>query len=207
MNRATTIEPLKQTASQEWQSLLKSAREGCDEALGEIYSQTKNYLLLVANQQFDRGLHAKFGVSDIVQQTQMEALESLEQFTGESESEYRSWIKRIVVNNLIDGSRRYTQTQSRNTSREVSIESAGGTPDRAQLTASTILRDRETDRELENAIRKLSPKQQQVILLKHRFGYGYSEIADRLQTSESSVRTLWSRAIGQLKNLLDNKSD
>lgn len=204
---AEAAEPAKQAEIEVWQSLIQSARAGCDESLGKIYSRTRSYLLLVANQQVDHGLHAKFGVSDIVQQTQMEAFESLGQFSGESEAEYRSWIKRIVINNLIDESRRYTQTQSRNTRREVSIDLVDGTPDGTQLTASSIVRSRETDQELENAIRKLSPKQQQVVFLKHRFGYNYSEISKHLQVSESAVRTLWSRAIGQLKNLLDNKSD
>ena len=207
MSQATTIEPAEQTEVEAWKSLTQSARDGCDDALGEIYSRTRSYLLLVANQQFDRGLNAKFGISDIVQKTQMEAFQSFGQFSGESEAEYRSWIKRIVINNLIDESRRYTQTQSRNASREVSIESITGTPDVGQLTASSILRSRETDRELEKAISKLSPKQQQVILLKHRFGYGYPEIAKQLQVSESSIRTLWSRAVDHLRNLLDSKSD
>ena len=207
MNHATTIEPAEQAEVKEWQSLVQSARDGNDEALGEIYSRTKSYLLLIANQQFDRGLHAKFGASDIVQQTQIEAFEAFGQFSGKSEVEYRSWIKRIVINNLIDETRRFKQTQSRSTQREVSIESAEGTPDTAQLTASSIVSNRETDHELETAIHKLSPKQQEVILLKHQLGYGYSEIAKQLQVSESSVRTLWSRAIGQLKILLDCKSD
>ena len=207
MNQGNVIESAENTEIEAWQSLLQSAREGCDDALGEILLRTRNYLLLIANQQFDRGLHAKIGVSDIVQQTQLEAFEAFGQFSGESEADYRSWIKRIIINNLIDQSRRYTKTQSRSTRREVSIESASDAPDVAQLTASSIVQIRETDRELEDAIQKLSPKQQQVILLKHRFGFGYSEIAKRLEMTEASVRTHWSRAIGRLRDLLDGNSE
>jgi len=205
LNKAVVTESSGRFKGQDWQQLIDAAREGCDVALGEIFSRTRGYLLLVANHRLDSGLlHAKFGASDVVQQTQMEAYEKFDQFCGGSEAEYRAWIKRIVVNNVIDASKRYTNTQSRDCCREVPIESSVHPFDVLQLTASTIMSRRESDHELERAIRKLSPRQQQVIRLKHRFGYGYAEIAIQLQISESAVRLTWSRAINHLKNLLAN---
>ena len=203
-NQAAAIQSSDHSDGQSWQQLVDTAREGCDVALGEIFARTRGYLLLVANQRLDDGLHAKFGASDVVQQTQMEAYESFHKFSGTSETEYRSWIKRIVINNVIDASRRYTDAQSRNCQREVPLESGGRPIDDLQLTASKIVSRRETDHELERAIRKLSPRQQQVIRLKHQFGYSYAEIAMQLQASESAVRTNWSRAVGHLKNSLAN---
>ena len=190
-----------------WQALIGAARSGCDQALGEISSKTRDYLLLVANHRFNSGLRAKFGASDVVQQSLLEACECFDGFSGNSEAEFRSWIKQIVINNLIDESRRYTQTKSRNTDREIRVESFGSTPDHSQLTASAITCNRETDSELEAAIDKLSLKQQQVILLKHRFALDYPAIAGQMKISESAVRMLWSRAIAQLKNILGNASD
>lgn len=192
-----------QTDVDTWQSLIVAARNGCDQALGEISVRTRNYLLLVAGQQLDRGLHAKFGASDVVQQSLLDACSCFSQFSGNSEGEFRSWIKRIVINNAIDESRRYRQTHSRSTQREVPVDSIPGIPDSSQLTASAIAGNRESDARLENAILQLSPKQQQVLSLKHRFGYGYSDIANQLDMSEPAVRMLWSRAITQLKKLLE----
>ena len=71
------------------------------------------------------------------------------------------------------------------------------------------IRDRrqETDVELIQAVAKLSFKQQRVVELRHRFGYSYAEIAEQLDTSEPAVRMLWSRAVSQLKNLLDQMGE
>ena len=189
-------------SSSGWPELILAAREGCNEALGEISTRVRSYLLLVAHDHFQQGLRAKFGASDIVQMSLMEAYEGFDQFKGVSEHELRAWVKRIVINNLIDQSQRFTLTQSRDNNREVSLAACVTPTDGSQLTASTLMRRQEDDLELKQAVAKLSNKQQRVVELKHRFGYSYAEIAEQLHSSEPAVRMLWSRAVCQLKNLL-----
>jgi len=185
-----------------WPELIRDAREGCNEALGEISLRVRKYLLLVAQDHLHQGVKAKFGASDIVQLSLMEACEDFGKFRGQSEQEVRAWIRKIVIHNLIDQSQRFTGTQSRDNKREVSLAACVTAIDGSQLSASTLMRRREEDVELRQALAKLPVKQQRVVELKHRFGYSYAEIADQLQASEPAVRMLWSRAICQLKNLL-----
>lgn len=194
-------------SSSDWPELILAAREGCNEALGEISKRVRSYLLLVAHDHFQQGVRAKFGASDIVQLSLMEAYEDFGQFKGESEYELCAWIKRIVINNVIDQSQRFTLTQSRDNKREIPLTACTTTADSSQLTASTLMRRQETDVELIQAVAKLSFKQQRVVELRHRFGYSYAEIAEQLDTSEPAVRMLWSRAVSQLKNLLDQMGE
>ena len=188
--------------SNAWSELIADARGGCDIALGEISLRVRSYLLLVAQQHFDHRVTAKFGASDVVQQSLIEACEGFKNFKGDSEAEVRAWVKRIVINNLIDQTRKYTHTHSRSTQREVSLVACVTAADHAQPTASVLICRQEDDLELRRALKELPPKQRRVVELRHRDGCGYGEIASQLEVSEPAVRMLWSRAVRQLKYLL-----
>jgi len=198
-----------ETHSLDWSELIDAARGGCDVALGQIVARLRGYLLAVADQGLGDGLRAKFGASDVVQQSLLEAHESIGQFHGSSEGELRLWLRRIVLHNLVDSARRYTATQARNIGQETSLETlprferalVNGDP-----TASWQLQRKEVDLQLLDAIGRLPARQRRVVELRHRWGRSYAEIARELDTTEASVRKLWSRAVGQLKCILGNHS-
>lgn len=132
----------------------------------------------------------------------MEARESIEEFNGTSEGEMRQWLKRIVVNNLLDQTKQYTGTRKRSLAREKSM----GLLDfqSGQDTPSVMIRREESDAELKQLVSELPEKQRYVVEARHRFGMSNSDIAVQLGTSESNVRQLWSRAAKHLRNgLLD----
>lgn len=186
----------------DWDQLIEQAKAGNDLALLEIVKQFEVYLLMVAKTRIGNSLQAKFGASDIVQISLMEARESIEEFNGTSEGEMRQWLKRIVVNNLLDQTKQYTGTRKRSLAREKSMglldfQSGQGTP-------SVMIRREESDAELKQLVSELPEKQRYVVEARHRFGMSNSDIAVQLGTSESNVRQLWSRAAKHLRNgLLD----
>jgi RNA polymerase sigma-70 factor (ECF subfamily) len=59
--------------------------------------------------------------------------------------------------------------------------------------------------QLTDALQRLPPRQQRVIEARRRFGYTYQEIADQLEITEGAVRKIWSRAIKQLKEYLNQE--
>lgn len=189
---------------EDWPQLVEAARCGCDEALGEIITRLREYLLLVASGQMQGGLQAKFGASDIVQNSLLDAQRGIDEFNGTTEAEMRAWLKQIVIHNFIDEQRRYTDTQSRNLERERSLETMGSAPvlGSSDDTGSKAMRVSEERQRLSNALQRLSPRQQRVIEARRRFGYSYQEIADQLEITEAAARKLWSRAIKQLKEHL-----
>lgn len=183
-----------------WQSLLIAARQGDDHALGEICERLRDYLLLAAASDLGKDLAPKLGPSDIVQATMLEACRDFGSFQGNSEAEYRSWIRRLLERNLIDSARHFREAQSRSISKEVTLQRDHGPTELTgrAATPSSILSRRETDELLLRAIARLPYNQRQVIELRHRQGLGYTEIAVTLGMAETAVRKLWSRAVQNL---------
>src|SRR5579871_1471767 len=89
---------------------LAAARAGSNDALGQALEACRDYLLLIAQQEMDLQLRAKGGASDIVQETFLEAQRAFENFQGTSEEELRAWLRRILLNNLGDFTRRYRES-------------------------------------------------------------------------------------------------
>ena len=92
---------------------LPAARQGSREALGQALQACRNYLLLVASKELDPELQAKGGASDLVQQTFLEAQCDFARFQGSSEDELLAWLRRLLLHNLGDFTRRYRDTSKR----------------------------------------------------------------------------------------------
>ena len=188
-----------QPSRREWPDLVQTARRGCDDALSEIISRLHGYLLLIANGEMRENVQAKFGASDVVQNSLLEAHAGIHRFRGSTEAEMRAWLKQIVIHNLADEGRRYTSTQSRSVHRERSLDVIV-TPLRTE--GSGIGKSIEIESEnlkLAEAISLLTARQQRVVEGRHRFGYSFKEIAEQVGVAEVTARQIWARALKQLK--------
>jgi len=83
-----------------WTDLIDQARSGDDHAMDLLLVQLRNYLLFVVNAELSDALQSKFGGSDVVQQSMLEAYQSIDQFRGASKLELMAWMKKIAINNL-----------------------------------------------------------------------------------------------------------
>jgi RNA polymerase sigma-70 factor (ECF subfamily) len=187
----------------DWESLLTAARDGKEDALNEVWTRLRDYLLLMANDIGDE-LNGKFDASDIVQQSLLEAHEGFGRFRGTGETEIRAWLVRLVEHNLIDAGRRFRQTKQRDVRREHSINAYDHTselpaPDK---TASSLVRKKELDEELVRAVAQLPERSQQALELRHRQGLSHAEVATELGMTEQNARKLWSRTVEELRHLL-----
>ncbi len=188
---------------QDWPQLVEAARSGCEDSLGEIIVRLRGYLLLIANGQMRGSLQAKFGASDIVQNSLLDAYAGIDEFSGTTEAEMRAWLKQIVLHNFIDEKRRYTQTQSRSIDRERPLDSlVASLPAGVFESGRKKMRQAEQLQQFAAAVERLSPRQQRVIEGRRRFGYSYKQIADQLGITEAAAKTLGSRAIRQLRGFL-----
>lgn len=187
-----------------WSELLNQARAGDARALGEVCERVRGYLLLAADQELDGGLRSKVGASDLVQQSMLEAHRGMDHFQGTSEAEFRTWIRRILSNNLVDSTRQYRQAQKRDARREVPLHTAEHLAELVapQSTASSLLRRKETDEEMLRAVAALPERRRRVIEMRHRHGLSYAEIGEQLDISEIAARKLWSRAVEELRTKL-----
>ena len=186
-----------------WKELIERARNGDNFALGQIVSKVRSYLLLVADESLNQRLQSKFGASDIVQQSMLEAHQSIGRFRGSTEAEIRQWLRKIVLGNLIDSTRFYKKSARRSTEREISIDTlAVPLPQAKAQTASWYVSRSETKEQLLRAINGLPQRQRRVIDARHRLGHSYQEIAQDMEATEVAVRKLWSRGVQRLKEVL-----
>src|SRR3954471_13867274 len=112
-------------AEREGAPLLDAARSGSREALGQLLESCRGYLLIVANGEMDVDLQAKEGASDRVQETFLEAQRDFGQFHGTSEPELLAWLRRLLLNNVANFTRRYRTTAKRSVEREAAHDQRG----------------------------------------------------------------------------------
>ncbi|MBW3540884.1 MAG: sigma-70 family RNA polymerase sigma factor [Planctomycetes bacterium] len=182
--------------------LLKMARGGSDEALARLLELFRSYLTLAAENSLDSDVRPKVGASDLVQESIIEARRDFGRFRGQSEAELRGWLKRILVNNLLNQYRIWRLSRKRQVSREVVFTEQGlhdsALIDRADTTPSEIAAGHEERDRLHAALERLPAHYREVLELRHREGLGFPQIGRRMNRSADAVRMLWSRAFGQL---------
>lgn len=185
-------------------------RNADPEGLGGILQLYWNYLHLLAEAQLDRRLRVRFSPSDLVQETLLEAHRDFPQFRGTTEAEFLSWLRQILIHNLIVAVRRHVEAGKRDIRREVSLEQIRAGVDTSALSLAGLLEQRGTSpsariqREellvaLADHLASLPPDYRQVIVLRHLQGRSFAEIAVQMERNEGAVRMLWLRAIGQLR--------
>src|ERR1700722_5278360 len=85
--------------------------------------QFRAYLETLTHIQLDPRLRGKFGLSDVIQNTLVEACRSLECIEAMDSEGKKRWLRRMLVNNLRDEIDRWL-TEGRNVNREQSLEAA-----------------------------------------------------------------------------------
>jgi RNA polymerase sigma-70 factor (ECF subfamily) len=186
-------------------SLIRSARRGSREALGELLESCRQYLWLVAKEELEEGLQAKVGPSDVVQQTFLEAQRDFEKFAGRTRHELLRWLRRLLLHNLMDACRRYTLSQKRQVGREVPIagpDSSSGPGPVLRYSGpspSDCAVVQEAESLLTQALAEIPEPYRSVVAMRHQHGLSFEEIAARLDRSAEVVRKIWFRGIQQLR--------
>ena len=93
------------------------------ENLERVIERHRQYLVVLADRQFDSRLRGKLDASDVVQQTLLEAHQNHDQFRGTHEAELVAWLRKILAHNLLDAVRGLRR-EKRDVAREQSIEAA-----------------------------------------------------------------------------------
>jgi RNA polymerase sigma-70 factor (ECF subfamily) len=190
------------------ENLIRQAQEGSREALGELIGQCRAYLLLVANSELDRQLQAKVAPSDVVQETLLRAHEHFAQFQGSSEKEFLAWVRRILLNQVVNVGRDLRRAK-RDVNREQPI--AGNSrvsipaidPATGDPTPSRQVSAQEDSRELSAAIERLPEDYRLAVLLRYQQDLSFAEMGKILDRSEDAARKLWYRAVERLQREMD----
>jgi RNA polymerase sigma-70 factor (ECF subfamily) len=184
--------------------LIRRARAGSPEALGQLLEGCRAYLQHVAHREVDPRLRAKGDASDLVQETFLEAQRDFAAFTGETEEELLAWLRHHLRYRISKFLRSHHGTAKREARREVPLEDDNSSAPRGpalvsdQPSPSECALAGERDQLLERAIGQLPEEYRRVIDLRYRQGLPFEAIGAVLGRTENSARKLWGRAIERL---------
>jgi len=192
--------------------LLAAARRGNRQSIGELLTQYRNYLMLLATMQIESRLQPRVSPSDIVQETMLKAHRHFAQFRGQSERELLAWLRQILVANLARFVEHYLLAAKRDIRREVSLERLGAAIESSSArlrsiaaaagqSPSAAAQRREETVELADRLAQLPAHYREVLVLRNIQGLSFEEAAAQLNRPIGATRMLWLRAIEKLRAL------
>ena len=174
--------------------LLREARQGSSEALGELYARYGARLLAFIRMRLGRDLRSGLESRDFLKATLMKSFQRLEQFEGGDGTALMGWLMRIAENEIRDRVD-YEHRQRRDMRAAVPID-AGGMEIAARVRSA--LSDAVVNEEAERlgaALERLDPDYREVIVLRKLEELSFKEIGVRLARSEDACRMLLARAM------------
>jgi RNA polymerase sigma-70 factor (ECF subfamily) len=202
LNQFDSVEDASSLGMSHSRNLIEQARNGSDEALGELVRSLQGYLLLIANQELSSELRTKIAASDVVQNVLLRAQQNLANFRGGSRQTLLAWLRKILVNELTSTHRKYLASTKRNARREVALSADQdiGTSlvDQKRSPPSDAILEEES-RKLRAAVERLPADYRTVIVLHNWQQLPFAEIGRRLDKSEDAAKKLWRRAIRRLE--------
>ena len=172
----------------------------------------RNYLRLLARTGIDASLQGKADPSDLVQDALLKASQRFGQFRGTTDAELAGWLRQILARCLADFVRRY-RTGDRRAGREQSLDQLLNRSSQAMerilatdgASPSSSAARRDLGVVLSDALAQLHEDHREVIVLHHLEGLDWEEVARRMERSVGAVRMLWTRALKQLRRLIDEQ--
>jgi RNA polymerase sigma-70 factor (ECF subfamily) len=182
--------------------------KGPDE-LGQELERYRDYLGLLSRLQLAPGLQAKVDLSGVVQQTLLEAHQSLAESPDRPEALKAAWLRQILANNLRDEIRKRS-TAARDVERECSLEAAldesssglGMWLAAKQSSPSQKAVRQEELLALAGALARLPADQRQAVELHHLKGWSLADVAWHMRRSKGAVAQLLFRGLKKLRELL-----
>jgi RNA polymerase sigma-70 factor, ECF subfamily len=174
--------------------LIADCLGGRRDAFGELVTRYQARLYNAAL----RLVHTADDAADVVQDAFLNAFQSLHTFKGDAE--FFTWLYRIAFNTAISLKRKKRPSVSL----EAHAGEAGIDPDDPSeyVKPGAALERTEDERQLTDAIARLSAEHREVLLLKDIEGLKYEDIAELLAVPIGTIRSRLHRARLELRELL-----
>lgn len=182
---------------------ITEARGGSREALDRLLESYSPYLFAHAKHGLCAALRCRLDAGDVVQETLLKGWRYFSQFRGETELEWRAWLRQILRRTLANERREHIQSAVRSIRREVPLVEASVTSRRDESGSSCRqARTQEQQEWVKDALRRLPTRYRQVLHLHTQAGMTFAQVGVRLHCSAEAARKLWRRAAEKLAQLL-----
>jgi RNA polymerase sigma-70 factor (ECF subfamily) len=166
----------------------------------------RDYLHLLARLQLDPRLRGKLDPSDVVQQTLVKAHQGREDFRGTTAGEQAAWLRRILINTLIDAARKYQRELAFEHGIDRSLNESSARLEAwlaaDQSSPSEVAARQEQLLRLAGALARLPEDQRTAVELHHLRDASVAEIAAQLNRTEAAIAGLLRRGLQKLREML-----
>lgn len=197
------VEPGKKIVNDDDRRLIAECLGGRRESFGELVSRYQSRLYNAALRLADTPEDA----ADVVQDTFLNAFQSLRSFKGDAE--FFTWLYRIAFNNAISLKRKKKPTLSLDAGSDgEQSREAREVADRSDYVKTGAALERtEEEALLHAALARLSSEHRDVLVMKDIDGLKYEEIAEVLRVPIGTIRSRLHRARLELRELLEPLDD
>ena len=179
------------------------------DAVNQALEEFRAYLETLTCIQIDPRLRAKISLSDIVQQTLVEAWQDLGRIQALDAEGRKRWLRRMLMNNLLEEIDRWRANQL-NVRREQPLEAAASESScrlQSWLVAegtspSGQAAQHEEALRLLEALAKLDVRQREALILQQYHGWKLAQIAEHLGCTPGAVAGLHARGLKELRKHL-----
>ena len=178
--------------------LLNRARNGDQDALGELLKGHNQLLERMAKREIGNRLQARLSAADIVQQTCLSVIRNFDDFEGENEPQFIAWLRGVHQRNMQDAVRRHVGAKKRAVSGQQSLP--GEVPQNSAIhTPSQRAILGESTAQLMKSLESLPDDQADAVRLRHLEQLSLGEMATRMGRSEVAVASLLKRGLAGLR--------
>jgi RNA polymerase sigma-70 factor (ECF subfamily) len=172
------------------------------------------YLECLTFIQVDPRLWRRFGWSDVVNQTLLEAHRDLKQLHGLSEPDCNRRLRRMLMNNLLERIE-HERSQKHDYRREVALDEALSSSScnlqrwlaTDAPTPSEQVESLERGARLAQALTQLPEREREALILQKYHGWTLAQIGEHLSCTTGAVAGLHARALKRLRELLSDLDD
>jgi RNA polymerase sigma-70 factor (ECF subfamily) len=196
------------------QDLIDRVGRGDEAARRELLERYRDYLRRMVAARLDRRLAPRIDPSDVVQETLADAARRLDQYLQDRPLPFFAWLRQLAGERVVDTHRRHVLSQKRSVAREsrptdLPDESSVALADRLlsnDTSPSNRLARQERHQQMMSAMSALSPRDREVLVMRHLEQLGTSEIAEALGISVGAVEARLLRALIRLRGRLEASS-
>ena len=192
--------------------LIQRARGGDASARDGLLARHRPRLRRMVRLHLDPRLGARVDPSDVVQETLAEAARRLDEYLRRPPLPFYPWLRQIALDRLLDLRRRHLRARKRSVAREEpgvlslpdesAAELAARLIDLGSSPSRHLLREELRER-VRAALGRLPAGDREVLVLRHLEQMPARDVAAVLGVGEGAVRMRLVRALGRLRDLLD----
>jgi RNA polymerase sigma-70 factor (ECF subfamily) len=200
------MEPLA-LDSGETQRLLREARNGDLGARDQLLDRHREYLRRFVEVRLDPKIRARVDPSDVVQDTQMEALRRLERYLEKPPMPFRLWLRQLAYDRLLMVRRHHVTAARRAVRREVTLTDQSslqlaGEVLASESTPSQQLVRHELVRRVRQAVALLPEGDREVLIMRNLEGLSNREVSQVLAIDPATASRRYGRAVLRLREIL-----